>query len=588
MNAQRPVRQLWQAMNEQRVELLGAAVLGFLASASAVALLGTAGWLIATAAGAPPVLTLTVAAVMVRAFALGRAVFRYLERLAGHDAAFRGLVGLRIAVYEQLERLAPAGLARFGRGDLLARLLGDVDAAVDLPLRVFLPFSQSLLVVLGTVAFLWWLLPSLAAFMLLVGMLGLAGLPMLISRITERAEAQIAPKRAALASALVTGFSAVADINAFGANDQALAELSHLDRELTELGRKSAAGLALGGALLTIVQGAAVLGMIWLITPAITAGTVSPVWIAVAALLPLALFDVMANLPAAASTIPRVRGSAERIMQLNSLPSPVAVPRSPQPISDGFQQLELRNLSVKLPTSEHHVLHDISLDLKKGEQIYVVGPSGSGKSTLANVLMGFVSYTGSALINQVELREVDPDALRHRVGILAQRAHIFNTTIEENVTLGRTEISDEDIDAALVGAQLNTFLDRLPQGIHTPIGTFGSTISGGEGQRLALARLTVAPRDLVILDEPTEHLDADAAAAVEAALLSQLSEKSVLTITHHLLSIPDGARVIELIDGVVTAQGSCINMREGNGWFATQWQAQHEMASVAVGESQGH
>lgn len=157
-----PVRQLWLAMRAQRGLLVAAAILGFIAAASSVALLGTAGWLISYAAQMPPVLALAVAAVMVRAFALSRSVFRYLERIVGHDAAFRGLTGLRVRVYERLEALAPVGLTRFSRGDLLARLVADVDAALDLPLRVVLPWAQAALVSLATVAFLAWLAPALA------------------------------------------------------------------------------------------------------------------------------------------------------------------------------------------------------------------------------------------------------------------------------------------------------------------------------------------------------------------------------------------------------------------------------------------
>ena len=583
MTSKSPVRKLWQAMRAQRSELTGAIILGCLAAASAVALLAAAGWLIATAAGAPPVLTLTVAAVMVRAFALGRAVFRYFERLTGHDAAFRGLVGLRISVYEQLERLAPAGIARFGRGDLLTRLVGDVDAAVDLSLRVVLPWSQSLLVMLGTLAFLWWLLPSLAAFLAFAGIVGLAVVPLLIARITTRAEAQIGPQRAELANSMVTAFTAIADLNAYGATDKAIAELSRIDAGLTALGRKSASGLALGGALMTVVQGASVIGMVWLITPAISAGSLSPVWIAVAALIPLAVFDVLANLPAAASSLPRIRGSAQRIEALNDLPSPVVPSSTPLKLPLGFQSLVVRDLSVHLMQGDLPALRDIDLDMNQGEHLYVVGPSGSGKSTLANVLMGFVSYSGSVLLNGVELKDADPDVLRDRVGLLAQRAHIFNTTIEENVTLGRNELSEQETRTAISGAQLDDFIARLPLGVHAPVGAFGALISGGESQRLALARLTVQPRDLVILDEPTEHLDSQAAISVDQALATQLAGTSVLTITHHLLSIDDDARVIELIDGVITSRGTCRELRSGVGWFATQWRAQHEVALVSAG-----
>ena len=584
MTSRRPVHNLWRAMRAQRGELSGAILLGYLASASAVALLATAGWLIATAAGAPPVLTLTVAAVMVRAFALGRAVFRYFERLAGHDAAFRGLVGLRVSVFTQLERLAPAGLAHFGRGDLLTRLIGDVDAAVDLPLRVVLPWSQSILVLLGTVGFLWWLLPGLAAVMVFSGILGLAIVPLLIARVTARAEGQVAPQRAELASSLVTAFSAVADLNAFGATPGAIAQLSKIDEQLTSLSRKSAAGLALGGALITLIQGITVIGMIWVITPAITSGQVSPVWIAVAALLPLAVFDVLANLPGAAAAVPRVRGSADRIEELNDLPSPVIAPLHPKGMQPGFQGIKIRDLSVYWNQGNVPALSDVSFDLEPGEHLYVVGPSGSGKSTLANVLMGFIAYTGSVRINGSELRDVDPSVLRERVGLLAQRAHVFNTSIEENITLGRVDLSRESVQEAVSGAQLDRFVSRLPQGLQSSVGAFGSSISGGEGQRLALARITVEPRDFVILDEPTEHLDAQTVRAVELTLASEFARSSTLTITHHLLAIPDDARVIELIDGVVTSQGTCGELRAGAGWFAGQWRAQHEVALVSSGK----
>ena len=584
MTSRKPVRNLWRAMRAQRGELSGAIVLGFLASASAVALLAAAGWLIATAAGAPPVLTLTVAAVMVRAFALGRAVFRYFERLAGHDAAFRGLVGLRVSVFTQLERLAPAGLTHFGRGDLLTRLIGDVDSAVDLPLRVVLPWSQSILVMLGTVAFLWWLMPGLAAVMVCSGILGLALVPLLIARVTARAEAQVAPQRAELASSLVTAFSAVADLNAFEASPRAVTQLSKIDAELTALSQKSAAGLALGGALITLIQGITVIGMIWAITPAITAGDVSPVWIAVAALLPLAVFDVLANLPSAAAAVPRVRGSAERIEELNDLPSPVTTPAKPAVLQRGFQGLQIRDLNVWWHQGQTPALTNVSFELAPGEQLYIVGPSGSGKSTLANVLMGFLSYSGSVRMNGTELRDVYPDVLREHVGLLAQRAHMFNTTIEENITLGRLEISEEAVNRAIGGAHLEGFVARLPQGVRSPVGAFGTSISGGEGQRLALARLTVEPREFVILDEPTEHLDAQSARAVELALVSQFAQSTVLTITHHLLAIPDDAHVIELMDGVVTSQGTCRELRAGSGWFSEQWRSQNEVALVSSGK----
>lgn len=578
----RPQLLLWRAMREQRWELAGAAALGFVAAASAVALLGTSAWLIATAAGAPPVLTLTVAAVMVRAFALARAVFRYGERLAGHDAAFRGLIGLRVRVYRQMERLAPAGITQLGRGDWLARMVGDVDAAVDLPLRVVLPWLQSALVVAGAVAFLWWLAPAAALLMALAGLAGVMLVPWLVARITARAEARLAPLRAELSSALVTAFDAAADLEVFGARDLAIGQIAAVDSRLTRLGRREALGLGLAGALVTAVQGIAVVGSLCLTIPAVTDGTLEPVWLAVAVLLPLAVFDVVAGVPAAAITVQRVRASAIRIQELATMESPANEPVHPVDCPPGFTGLRLAEVSVTWDAHRPAVLTGISLSIDPGEHVYLVGPSGAGKSTLAQVLMGFLRYSGRIGVNGVELSCIEPDELRTRVGLLEQRAHIFGTTIQENVTLGREGEVPERVEAALTSAQLDAMIARLPRGIHTPVGSFGSSISGGEAQRLALARLLAEPRPLVILDEPTEHLDLATAVAVDSVIMGQLASLTTITITHHLLTIPADARVFVLQDGRLAAADTCEELLLGGGWFAEQWEVQRDVAAVGV------
>jgi ATP-binding cassette subfamily C protein CydCD len=576
-----PVRVVWQAMREQRPALTGAALLGFIASASAVALLGTSAWLIATAAGAPPVLTLSVAAVMVRAFALLRAVFRYAERLAGHAAAFRGLTGLRVSVYQQLERLAPGGIARFGRGDLLSRLVADVDTAVDLPLRVVLPWAQAALVVVGSVAFLAWLLPGLAVLITVVGLAALVLVPWIVARVTARAEAQFAPARAQLASSLVTGFTAVADLAALGAQDRALAQLSELDAELTRLGRRESYGLGAAGALMTLVQGAAVVGALLLAVPAVSSGQIDGVWLAVAALLPIGIFDVLATLPGSAIAFQRVRAGAVRIAALDDLPTPVVSPEVPQELPSGFTGIVLEDLSASWEPDGATVLAGVSLTIAPGDQVVLVGPSGAGKSTLAGVLMGFLPYRGSARVNGVEIASADLDQVRERIGLLAQRSHVFDTTIAENITLGRPGLSEAAVTSAVHGAQLDAMVARLPQGTASAVGPFGAAISGGEAQRIALARLMVQPRPCVILDEPTEHLDQAMAREVDQVLADQLSAFTTITITHALLVVPDRARVIELQDGRITAEGTAQDLRAGDSWFAQQWRAQRDISLVA-------
>jgi len=570
-------RELLQAMRAQRWELTGAAVLGFIASASAVALLGTSAWLIATAAGAPPVITLAVAAVLVRTFALSRAIFRYLERLTGHDAAFRGLTGLRIGVYSQLERLAPAGIGHFGRGDLLTRLVADVDAAVDLPLRVILPWTQAAFVCVGAIAFFWWLLPSAAVFMIVVFAFGVALIPWLVGRVTAKAEARLAPLRSELASALVTAFSASSDLQAFGAVDRAREQLAAIDARLTALGRRESIGLGLAGALMTAAQGIGVIASLCLVIPHVVDGGLSSVWLAVAALLPIAVFDVFATVPGAAIAEQRVRSSAERVRALAEIKTPVSQADACLELPAGFRGLELAGVAAQW--DEAATLRDLSFEIAPGEHVFLVGPSGAGKSTLASVLMGFLDYTGSVRINAVELRQTDHEELRARVGLLEQRAHIFGTTIEENITLGRDSGGMTEI---LSRAQLTEMVGRLPEGAQTQLGAFGTSISGGEAQRIGVARLLVDPRPFVILDEPTAHLDQATARSLDRELQAVFADSTTITITHHLLDIPAQARVLVLVDGVLVADGVCAELALCEGWFADQCSAQREIELISL------
>ena len=575
-------RRLWQAMRAQRWELAGATVLGIVSSACAVALIGTAAWLIATASGAPPVLMLAVAGAMVRAFALGRAILRYAERLTGHDAAFRGLVGLRVAVYSQLERLAPSGIAHFGRGDLLARMIADVDTAVDLPLRVLLPWAQGAVVALGAVVFFWWLLPAAAVLMLVVGFIGVVVVPWLISRLTAKAQARLAPLRGELSSSLVSAFSAASDIQAFGASGRVAEQLASIDEQLTRIGRREALGLGLAGGLMTAVQGIAVVGSICLVGPAVLNGQVAPVWLAVAALLPIAVFDVLAVIPGAAIAEQGVRAAAVRLDSLSHMESPVSEPSAPVSLEPGFTGLEMKDVHVHLGPSDHAVLQGISLSIAQGEHVYLVGPSGAGKSTLVSVLMGFARYSGSITVNGVELASVDHDELRTHIGLLEQRAHIFGTSIEENVSLGRQTADESRVRAALADSQLQPMLDRLPQGIDTRVGSFGSTISGGEAQRIGVARLLIEPRSLILLDEPTAHLDAENARALEEMLLEEFVSNTTITITHHLLAIPASARVVVLENGRIVESGTRDELEQATGWLAEQLNAQRESAAIAA------
>lgn len=577
-----PVRTLWRGVATHRAELAGAGVLGAAASLSAVALLGTSAWLIATAATMPPVLTLEVAAVMVRFFAISRGFFRYGERLVGHDAAFRGLTGLRVRVYEQLERLAPTGLAAFGRGDLLSRLVGDVDAALDLPLRVVLPWVQAALVSAATVTFMMWLLPEAGVLVALTSIAALLLVPWAVAAGARRAEARMAGARAAMTAAVVRALDATGELAAGGAAPAAAARLAGLDTTLTRLNVRESVALGFGDGLGLLVQAVAVVASIGIAVPAVTSGRIEPVWLAVAALLPLALFDVLAGLPASAVAYQRLRGSAQRLQEVADTPPPVVDPVHPVAVPATFSGLRLVGVGASWRPGEA-ALADVDLVVEPGEHLAVVGPSGAGKSTLAAVLMGFLPYTGSARLSGVELREADGDDLRRHVGLLSQRAHVFDTTIADNVRIGDPTADDAAVAEALRRARIADWVASLPDADRTVAGSFGVGVSGGEGQRIALARLLVARRELVVLDEPTEHLDAPTAEALVGTLAEALADATVLTITHRLLGLEEVDRIVVLDSGRIADQGTHAQLLDRGGWYAQQWRLEadrHDLVAL--------
>jgi thiol reductant ABC exporter CydC subunit len=555
---------------------LGLAVLtGFGTLACGIGLLATAAWLISRAAEHPPVLELSVAVVAVRAFGLGRGALRYTERLVSHDAVFRVLTDVRVQVYQRLEPLAPGGLPSARSGDVLQRLLGDVDSVQDLLLRGVVPVLTGALTALVTVIFAAVLLPVdglvLAVTLLLAGVL----VPWLTARAGRDGALRVAPARGALAGEIVDTLGGAADLLVTGAVDDRLARVDALDGELTRAARSSASALGLGAALSSLGTGAAVLGALVVGIPAVHDGRLHSLLLAVLVLLPLAAFEAVQPLPAAVAQMMTARLAAARLFAVLDADLPVHEPVTAATLPTGRQDLQVHGAGVRYHRGQAWALRGVDLTVPAGSRVAVVGPSGSGKTTLLLALLRFVELDeGRLTYGGVDLAGCSGDDVRHRIGACLQDAHVFATTVRGNLRVARPDASDAELEDALRQARLLDWVRTLPAGLDTVVGQAGSAVSGGERQRLSLARALLADPDVLLLDEPTEGLDAEAEAELMADLLAATQGRTTIVVTHRLTGLQHVERIVVLQDGRISQQGGHDELIAVPGWYAAAWEQQ--------------
>ncbi|GGW52694.1 hypothetical protein GCM10010503_32210 [Streptomyces lucensis JCM 4490] len=533
-----------------------ALVLGSLALGSAVGLMATSGWLISRASQQPPVLYLMVAVTATRAFGIGRAVFRYAERLVSHDAVLRTLADTRVAVYRRLERLAPAGLRTARRGDLLTRLVADVDDLQDYWLRWLLPASVALTVSAASVGFTAWLLPeagaALAAGLLAAG----AGVPLVTAAVARRTERRLAPARGVLATRVTDLLTGTAELTVAGALPARTDAARRADNALTRIASRAATVTALGDGLTALVSGLTLVATALLGVQAVAAGRLSGVALAVVVLTPLAAFEAVLGLPLAVRYRQRVRRSAERVYEVLDAPEPVREPERPRPAPASPFPVVVRQLAARYEGQRGEALAGLDLTLERGRRIAVVGASGSGKTTLAQVLLRFLDpCAGSYTLAGVDAGALAGDDVRRLVGLCAQDAHLFDSSVRENLLLARKDATESDLRSALSRARLLDWVEGLPDGLDTLVGEHGARLSGGQRQRLALARALLADFPVLVLDEPAEHLDLATADALTADLLAATEGRTTLLITHRLAGLESVDEVVVLDAGRVVQRG---------------------------------
>ncbi|MBT3154859.1 thiol reductant ABC exporter subunit CydD [Streptomyces sp. CHD11] len=533
-----------------------ALLLGTLALGSAVGLMATSGWLISRASQQPPVLYLMVAVTATRAFGIGRAVFRYAERLVSHDAVLRMLADTRVAVYRRLERLAPAGLRGARRGDLLARLVSDVDALQDYWLRWLLPAGAAAVVSALSVGFTAWLLPEAGA-VLAAGLLAAGvGVPLLTGTVARRAERRLAPARGILSTRVTDLLTGTAELTVAGALPERAAEARRADDTLTRIASRTSTATALGDGLTALISGLTVAAAALVGAEAVATGRLGGVALAVVILTPLAAFEAVLGMPLAVQYRQRVRRSAERVYEVLDAPVPVREPESPRQTPVSPFPLVVKGLTARHTGQEQDALAGLDLTLERGRRIAVVGHSGSGKTTLAQVLLRFLDPgAGSYTLAGVDARALDGDDVRRLVGLCAQDAHLFNSSLRENLLLARKSATEEELRHALGRARLLDWVGQLPDGLDTLVGEHGARLSGGQRQRLALARVLLADFPVLVLDEPAEHLDLATADELTADLLAATEGRTTLLITHRLAGLESVDEVVVLDAGRVVQRG---------------------------------
>lgn len=555
--AARPLRDLVSALAAERPpgtgrRLVGAGLLAGGVGLSGLALLTTSVWLISRAAQHPEVQALALAVVGVRGFALARALLRYVERLVSHDAALHLLADVRTRVFAALHPLAPAGLAELRRGDLLRRFVSDVDGAQDALVRTAVPVMGALIAALGAVTVAALLSPSSGAVLAMGLLVALVCVPVLSQHLARgaAARAEAAGLRDARTSALLDG---LAELTAYGAESAAVAEVAQEDAVLLQLARRPARSAAAGAALSGLVAAVTLALVLATASAAAADGSVAPITVGVLAACVLAGFDALAPLPAALAAWAGVRAGLDRVVGLLSTPLPVPEPEQPLRAPEGRLGVQVAAVTLAPSATAPAVLTAASLSLLPGQRIAVTGPSGCGKSTLLTAVLrllpvraGSISIVagGEALpVSSIPAADIPP-----LVAGSLQGDHVFHASLRDNLRVVRPKATDDELDAVAARAGLREFVRELPDGWSSSAGADGAHLSGGQRQRLLLARALLADPVVLVLDEPTAHLDPATERAVLADLLAGTRGQTVLMSTHRQLAEDEADQVVRVLD----------------------------------------
>ncbi len=599
-----------------------AAMVGFATIASGIGLMTASAYIIARAATQPSIADLQVAIVGVRFFGIARGVFRYLERLVSHQVNFRLLARLRVWFYEALEPLAPARLTKYRSGDILSRIVADVETLEHFYVRVIAPPVVAVLVAAMMWLFMGSFDPRLAVTLMIFLVLAGVGVPLVTRLLSRGPGRRLVNVRAALNATLVDGVQGVAELLAFGAEERQQVRVTALSRELAALQERMAWIEGLSGSLTGLLMNLATLAVLLVAIPLVTAGELDGVALAVLALAVIAGFEAVAPLPTAAQYLENSLEAGRRLFEIVDVePEVHDQPSAPQfwgeppgsqfwgespapPILEGTAagsevpptmggvgggirrgesptrpnySLELKDVRFRYESGGPVALDGVSFHLPQGGSLAVVGPSGAGKSTLIYLLLRFWEYEeGEITLGGHELRTYQGEELRHMMGVVSQHTHLFNATVRDNLLLARPGAIQADLERAARQAQVHDFVESLPDGYNTYIGEQGLKLSGGQRQRLAIARVLLKDAPILILDEPTANLDSLTERQVMRSLQALMAGRTTLIISHRLAGLEGVDEIVVLRAGRIVERGAHHELWQMGRFYRRMWELQDQ------------
>jgi len=551
--------------------MLLAALLGFATIGSGIGLLMSSAYIIAKAALHPSFHELQLGITGVRLFGIARGALRYAERLVSHNTTFRILSRLRLWFYESLEPLAPARLQQYKSGDLLQRVIGDIDKLENLYVRVIAPPLTAAMISL----LLWFLLGAfsltfaltLLCFHLVAGIV----VPFLAGHLNRGTAAGISGMQSALQTATVDYIQGMGELMLFGKLDAQRERLEELKTGLLRLQRKQKLIEQWHEALTGLLMSGAVLAVILIMAPMISSGTFDGIFAAVIVVAVMASFEAFTPLPDTMLHVEESSLAGKRLFEIIDTKPEVTAAAAPVPFPENGA-IRFEGVGFTYPGNAKASLSGITFCIGEREKIAVVGPSGAGKSTIANLLLGFWSPSeGSISIGGCDIRQLDQETLRRKTATVTQNTYLFAETLRSNLLLAKPDASDEELKTALCFAGLETFAGKLDEWA----GQHGMRFSGGERQRLAIARMALQDAPFVVLDEATANLDAITEQKVMESVLQYAGDRTLMVITHRLRNMERFDRIIVLENGIVREEGTHRELIEKKGLYASMWSLQH-------------